>query len=117
METSVDKVKDILAFGAKEAIVVDDLTKLKRRKGKLDYMIAIIPAQYDVAAYSPVVKCCGFYTQMGMPVGFNLTLSNIGLANNRINFNAFLIGGITETQEVVNYLRIIISTADIGDQG
>lgn len=101
--TSADKVKDILAFGAKEVIVVDDLAKLKPFKGKLDYMISTIPSQYDIAAYSSVVKPYGFYTQVGMPVGFELTLSNIGLANTRVNFNASLIGGIPETQEVVHY--------------
>ena len=101
--TSPDKAKDILAFGAKEVIVVDDLSKLKAYKGKLDYMISTIPAQYDVAAYASVVKPNGFYTQVGMPVGFELTLSNIGLANSRVNFNASLIGGIPETQEVVHY--------------
>ena len=101
--TSPDKVKDILSFGAKEVIVVDDLAKLKPYKGKLDYMIATIPAQYDVAAYASVVKINGFYTQVGMPIGFNLELSNIGLANARVNFNASLIGGIPETQEVVRY--------------
>ncbi|MDR6339492.1 alcohol dehydrogenase (NADP+)/uncharacterized zinc-type alcohol dehydrogenase-like protein [Filimonas zeae] len=101
--TSPDKVKDILAFGAKEAIVVDDIAKLKPYKKKLDYMISTIPAQYDVAAYASVVKPRGHYTQVGMPVGFELTLSNIGLANSRVNFNASLIGGIPETQEVVHY--------------
>jgi alcohol dehydrogenase (NADP+)/uncharacterized zinc-type alcohol dehydrogenase-like protein len=101
--TSPSKVKDILAFGAKEAIVVDDVAKLIPYKGKLDYMIATIPAQYDVAAYTAVVKRYGFYTQVGMPVGFELSLSNIGLAISRVNFNASLIGGIPETQEVVNY--------------
>lgn len=101
--TSPDKVKDILAFGAKEAIVVDDVAKLKPYKKKLDYMISTIPAQYDVAAYASVVKPRGHYTQVGMPVGFELTLSNIGLANSRVNFNASLIGGIPETQEVVHY--------------
>ncbi len=66
-------------------------------------MISTIPVQYDVAAYSSVVKRDGFFTQVGMPVGFELTLSNIGLANTRVNFNASLIGGIPETQEVVYY--------------
>jgi alcohol dehydrogenase (NADP+)/uncharacterized zinc-type alcohol dehydrogenase-like protein len=101
--TTSDKVKDILAFGAKEAIVVDDIAKLKPYKGKLDYMICTIPVQYDVAAYSSVVKRDGFYTQVGMPGGFELTLSAIGLANTHVNFNASLIGGMPETQEVVHY--------------
>ena len=38
-----------------------------------------------------------------MPKGAQLTLSAIGLAGSRVNFNASLIGGIPETQEVVNY--------------
>ncbi len=101
--TSPDKVNDILAFGAKEAIVVDDVARFKPYLGKLDYMISTIPTQYDVAAYASVVKRGGFYTQVGMPVGFQLSLSNIGLATSRVNFNASLIGGIPETQEVVHY--------------
>ncbi|MDF2192160.1 hypothetical protein [Paraflavitalea sp. CAU 1676] len=38
-----------------------------------------------------------------MPAGFTLTLNNIALANTRVNFNASLIGGIPETQEVIDY--------------
>ncbi|HET6556448.1 MAG TPA: NAD(P)-dependent alcohol dehydrogenase [Prolixibacteraceae bacterium] len=101
--TSPSKVKDILSFGAREVIVVDDVAKLKPYKGKLDFMISTIPVQFDVAAYSSVVKPNGYFTQVGMPVGFELTLSNIGLANTRVNFNASLIGGIPETQEVIQY--------------
>jgi len=101
--TSPSKVKDILAFGAKEAIVVDNVEKLHPYKGKLDYMISTIPYQFDIAAYSSVVKPYGFFTQVGMPVGFQFTLSNIGLAISRVNFNASLIGGMPETQEVVHY--------------
>lgn len=101
--TSPEKVQDIFSFGAKEAVVVDDIAKLKPYKGKLDYLISTIPVQYDVAAYSSVLKPNGFYTQVGMPVGFELTLSNIGLALSRVNFNASLIGGIPETQEVLHY--------------
>lgn len=101
--TSPDKVEDILAFGAKETIVVDDLSKLQPYKGMLDYMICTIPVQFNVAAYASVVKPYGTFTQVGMPDAFELTLSNIGLANSRVNFNASLIGGMPETQEVVHY--------------
>ena len=101
--TSPDKVNDILSFGAKEAIVVDELGKLAAHKGKLDYMICTIPYQYDVAAYASTVKPYGTYTQVGMPERFELTLSAIGLSFSRVNFNASLIGGMQETQEVVNY--------------
>ncbi len=101
--TSPSKVKDILAFGAKEVIVVDDISKITPYRGELDYMICTIPYQYDVASYVAVVKPFGFYTQVGMPEGFELKLSAIGLSISRVNFNVSLIGGMKETQEVINY--------------
>jgi alcohol dehydrogenase (NADP+)/uncharacterized zinc-type alcohol dehydrogenase-like protein len=101
--TTPRKVEDILAFGAKEAIVVDDMSKLAPYKGKLDYMITTIPVQYDVAAYASVVKPFGTYTQVGMPEKFELTLNNLSLSISRVNFNVSLIGDMKETQDVVNY--------------
>ncbi|MDP0499901.1 MAG: NAD(P)-dependent alcohol dehydrogenase [Verrucomicrobiota bacterium JB022] len=101
--TTPGKVKDILAFGAKEAILVDDLSKLAPYKGKLDYMISTIPVQFDVAAYSSVVKPHGSFTQVGMPEGMAFDVSAIGLAQSRVKFDVSLIGGIPETQEVIHY--------------
>lgn len=101
--TSKDKVKDIKSFGAKEVIVVDDNSKLYSYAGKLDYMICTIPYAYDVVAYASVVKPYGYFTQVGMPKGFKLTLNALALSASRVNFNASLIGGMAQTQEVVDY--------------
>lgn len=101
--TSADKVDDILAFGAKEAIVVLDVSKLGAYRGMLDCMISTIPYQFDVAAYASTVKPYGTFTQVGMPEKFELAISAIGLAFSRVNFNASLIGGMKETQEMVDY--------------
>lgn len=101
--TTPSKVDDILSFGAKEVIVVDSSDKLKAYQGSLDYMISTIPYQFDVAAYASVVKPYGTFTQVGMPEGFQITLNALGLAASRVNFNASMIGGMKETQEVVNY--------------
>lgn len=121
--TSPGKADDIRSFGAKEVIVVDSLEKLSPYKATLDYLISTIPAQFDVAAYASVVKPYGHFTQVGMPVGFQLTINNVALAATRVNFNASLIGGIPETQEMVHYCadnRIrpqieIIKAGDIND--
>ncbi|WP_219930414.1 zinc-binding dehydrogenase [Shewanella sp. BC20] len=101
--TSPDKVKDILAFGAKEAIVVNDLSKLADYRGQMDYLLSTIPYEYDVAAYASVVKPYGTFTQVGMPNGFEVNINALSLAFSRVNFNASLIGGIKETQEMVDY--------------
>jgi alcohol dehydrogenase (NADP+)/uncharacterized zinc-type alcohol dehydrogenase-like protein len=101
--TSADKKKDLLGFGAREVIVVDDTSKLNPYRGKLDYMIATIPVQYDVAAYASAVKPFGNFTQVGMPEKFQLAVNAIAFSHSRVNFNASLIGGIKETQEMVDY--------------
>lgn len=101
--TSADKVKDIKAFGAKEVIVVDNKEKFLAYQGQMDYMISTIPYQFDVASYASVVKPYGFFTQVGMPENFQITLNNLGLSVSRVNFNASLIGGMKETQEMINY--------------
>lgn len=101
--TSASKVEDIKSWGAKEVIVVEDASSFAPFRGQLDYLISTIPVQFDVAAYSSVVKPYGTMTVVGMAEGFNLNLSNIGIANTRVNINASLIGGIPETQEVVHF--------------
>ena len=55
---------------------------------------------------TPYVMCLkpgGTFTFVGMPEKSEITLNNLMLAFARVNFNASLIGGIPETQEVVNY--------------
>lgn len=101
--TTEDKVQDILSFGAKEVIYVDDLEKLQPYNGSLDYMISTIPVNYNVSAYASLVKPYGEFTQVGMPAGGGLDVNSFAFSSNRVNFNASLIGGIPETQEVVNY--------------
>ena len=101
--TTADKKSDILSFGVKEVIVVDSPEKLNPYKGKLDYMLSTVPYDYDVASYANCVKPYGNFTQVGMPVNGHLSLNNFQMIFNRVNFNASLIGGIPETQEVVDY--------------
>lgn len=102
--TSADKVADIQSWGAKEVIVVDEAFKnLQAYRKMLDYMICTIPYQFNAAPYVSCVKPYGHFTYVGMPEGFELSFSNIALASSRVNFNASLIGGIPETQEVVHY--------------
>ncbi|SMO65309.1 NAD(P)-dependent alcohol dehydrogenase [Gracilimonas mengyeensis] len=102
--TSPDKVEDIKSWGVKEVIVVnDDMSNLGAYSKTLDYMICTIPYQFNAAPYEACVKPYGNFTYVGMPDGFSINLSNIALASTRVNFNASLIGGMPETQEVVHY--------------
>lgn len=101
--TSESKRKDILSFGAKEVIVVDSLEKLQPYAGKLDYMISTIPYAYEVSKYVSCVKPYGSFTQVGQPVNGQLTIDNGIFMFSRVNYNSSLIGGIPETQEVMDH--------------
>jgi alcohol dehydrogenase (NADP+)/uncharacterized zinc-type alcohol dehydrogenase-like protein len=101
--TSESKKQDILSFGAKEVIVVDSPDKLKPYAGKLDYMLSTVPYAFDMSSYANCVKPYGSFTQVGMPVNGELKVNNFLFVANRVNFNGSMIGGIPETQEVIDY--------------
>ena len=101
--TSPSKVNDIKSFGAKEVIVVKSAEDLKPMKGKLDYMISTVSYAYEMSAYIDCVKPYGSFTQVGMPINGELSINNFNMIFNRVNFNGSLIGGIPETQEVMDY--------------
>ncbi|GLU51528.1 NAD(P)-dependent alcohol dehydrogenase [Dyadobacter frigoris] len=101
--TSESKLDDIRSFGAKEAIVVKDADDLKPWFGKLDFMISTVPYTYDMSNYISCVKPYGYFTQVGQPINGELTINNFNMIFNRVNFNGSLIGGIPETQEVMDY--------------
>lgn len=100
--TTASKAKDCKKFGAKEVVVVNDTDSLKPWKGKLDYMISTIPYAYELSVYVDCVKPYGYFTQVGQPINGELTINNFNMIFNRVNFNGSLIGGIRETQEVMD---------------
>lgn len=101
--TSAEKVEDIKKFGAKEAVVVNSPDDLQAYRGKLDYMISTVPYAYNMSPYIDCVKPFGYFTQVGQPVGGALEINNFNMIFNRVNFNGSLIGGIKDTQDVMDY--------------
>jgi alcohol dehydrogenase (NADP+)/uncharacterized zinc-type alcohol dehydrogenase-like protein len=101
--TTESKVEDAKSFGASEAVYVDSPETLRARSASLDYMISTIPVDFDVGAYASLVKPYGHFTQVGMPEGGQLTINNFPFSRNRVNYDASLVGGIPQTQEIINY--------------
>ncbi len=101
--TSASKVNDIKGFGAKEVIVMNSAEDLKPWKGKLDFMISTVPYAYEMTSYIDCVKPYGYFTQVGIPINGELTINTTNMLFNRVNLNVSLIGGIPETQEVIDY--------------
>jgi len=66
-------------------------------------MISTVPYAYEISNYISCVKPNGYFTQVGLPLKGELTIDAFKMVSNRVNFNGSLIGGIRETQEVINY--------------
>jgi alcohol dehydrogenase (NADP+)/uncharacterized zinc-type alcohol dehydrogenase-like protein len=66
-------------------------------------MISTVPYAYEMSSYIDCVKPYGYFTQVGQPKGGELTINNFNMVSNRVNFNGSMIGGIPETQEVMDY--------------
>src|SRR6478672_10910348 len=56
-----------------------------------------------MSAYIDCVKPFGHFTMVGMPVNGQLAINNFNMVFNRVNFNGSMIGGIPETQEVMDF--------------
>ncbi|MBD3331899.1 alcohol dehydrogenase catalytic domain-containing protein [candidate division GN15 bacterium] len=97
------KVDDIRAFGAKNVVVVRTPRDLGPHFGSLDYCISTIPVDYNIGYYATLVRPFGSFTQVGMPKEGKLTLQHFMMTRNRVNLNGSMIGGIPETQEVIDY--------------
>ncbi|MFW3405221.1 NAD(P)-dependent alcohol dehydrogenase, partial [Aliarcobacter butzleri] len=66
------------------------------------YMISTILEVFDFSAYCDLVKPIGTFVQLGLPKS-ELSINSFSMALNRVNFKSSLIGGMKDTQDVLNY--------------
>ena len=98
--TTKSKVKDMLARW-KEAVFVDSADKLKPYYKSLDYMISTIPVSYDVGAMRLWLNHTLY--SGSMPARGEVTHKQFCIQQVRVNYNTSVVGGTTQTQELVDY--------------
>jgi alcohol dehydrogenase (NADP+)/uncharacterized zinc-type alcohol dehydrogenase-like protein len=101
--TTESKLEDIRSFGAKKAVLVKSPQDLGPHFGSLDWVISTVPVDYNIGYYATLVRPFGSFTQVGMPKEGKITLQNFMMVRNRVNLNGSMIGGMPETQEVIDY--------------
>ncbi len=100
--TSPGKVADGLRLGAHEVVISKDAAAMRKHAGSFDFILDAVSAQHDINAYLSLVKLDGTLTLVGAPerplpvAAFNLLLP-------RRNFAGSAIGGISETQEMLDF--------------
>ena len=110
--TSPSKVEDAKRLGADEVILSKDKTQMKANANTLHFVLDCVSAQHDVNAYLKLLKTDGTLARVGAPE-HPLPIAAFSLIPARKNFAGSTIGGIAETQEMLDFCGEHNITSDI----
>ncbi|WP_442637214.1 NAD(P)-dependent alcohol dehydrogenase [Rossellomorea marisflavi] len=102
LSQTLNKEEDGLAFGAKEYYATKDLETFDKLKGRFDLIINTVSANIDIDAYFSLLTLDGTLVNVGAP-GEPMSLNVMSLIGHRRSFAGSMIGGIQETQEMLNF--------------
>ena len=100
--TSPGKTADALRLGADEVVVSTDAEAMAAHANRLHFVLDTVSAGHDINAYLNLLRRDGTLTQVGAP-GEPLPVQVFSLPHNRRRFSGSLIGGIRETQEMLDF--------------
>lgn len=110
--TSESKVADAKRLGADEVILSTDKEQMKANARSLHFILDCVSAQHDINAYLSLLKRDGGLTLVGAPE-HPLPVAAFSLISSRISFAGSMIGGIAETQEMLDFCGKHNITSDI----
>src|SRR5881409_1677074 len=99
--TSPNKKEDALRLGADDVVVSRDTDQMKNA-GSFDFILDAVSAEHDINAYIQLLRRDGNMTLVGAPAKPH-ALSAFGLLFQRRSISGSLIGGLAETQEMLDF--------------
>jgi uncharacterized zinc-type alcohol dehydrogenase-like protein len=112
LTTSERKRADALRLGAHEVLLSRDAASLAQHAGRFDFLLDTVSADHDVNSLLPLLRRDGNLTLVGAPPN-PLAVSSFGLIFGRRNISGSNIGGIAETQELLDFCGAHGITADV----
>ncbi|GAB7025306.1 NAD(P)-dependent alcohol dehydrogenase [Geotalea toluenoxydans] len=110
--TSLKKKEDALRLGAHEVILSTDPAQMKQHAGTFNFILDTIAAEHDINAYITMLGLEGNITLVGAPET-PLQVSAFALLFGRKSISGSLIGGIKETQEMLDFCGERNITSDV----
>jgi alcohol dehydrogenase (NADP+) len=110
--TSESKKEDALRLGAHEVVVSRNADEMQQHAGSFDFILDTIAAEHDINAYLNLLGRDGNLTLVGAPEK-PLAVSAFALLFGRRSLSGSLIGGIKETQEMLDFCGEHNITADV----
>ncbi len=110
--TSPNKKEDAFRLGADEVVVSRNADEMVKHAGSFDFMLDAVSASHDINAYINLLRRDGNLTLVGAPnkpfeiPAFNLIMGRRSLSGSPI-------GGIAETQKMLDFCGAHSITADV----
>ena len=100
--TSKNKEADALRLGADEVVLSNDREQMKKHRNSFDFILDTVSAKHDLGALLNLIKLNGTMTLVGLP-DQPAELPARGLIGGRRRLSGSSIGGLRETQEMLDY--------------
>ena len=110
--TSPGKKDDALRLGADEVAVSRQAGEMEKHTRSFDFILDAVAANHDIDAYIQLLRRDGNLTLVGAPEK-PLAIPAFGLIMGRRSLSGSPIGGIAETQEMLDFCAAHNITADV----
>ena len=110
--TSPGKKDDARRLGADEVVLSRDANEMARHAGSFDFILDAVAASHDINTFINMLRRDGNLTMVGAP-DKPLPVAVFGLIFKRRSFSGSPIGGIAETQEMLDFCSQHNITSDV----
>jgi alcohol dehydrogenase (NADP+) len=110
--TTPNKKDDALRLGADEVVISRDANQMQKHVESFDFILDAVSADHDINAYIMLLRRDGNITLVGAPEK-PLAIPAFGLIMRRRSLSGSPIGGIAETQEMLDFCGKHNITADV----
>jgi len=110
--TSPSKVADAKRLGADEVVISKNTDEMQKQAGSFDFILDCVSADHDINVYLGLLRRNGTVTLVGAPEK-PLGVSAFNLLFGRHRLTGSAIGGIKETQEMLDFCADRAITADV----
>ena len=110
--TSPGKTADAKRLGAHEVVLSRDEAQMAAQAGSFDFILDAVSATHDISAYLNLLKHDGNLVLVGAPEK-PLPVAAFPLIFRRRSFSGSLIGGLPETQEMLDFCGQHNITSDV----
>jgi uncharacterized zinc-type alcohol dehydrogenase-like protein len=100
--TSAHKAEDAKRLGASEVVLSNNAAHMEKHANSFDFILDTVSADHDVNAYLNLLKRDGTLVLVGAP-NTPVGVASFSLIFKRRNFAGSLIGGLPETQEMLDF--------------